>query len=115
MRRLGYQNAVLSVIAVLLAVGAVERRTGAVLEPASAQAQPAVQQDGSGLSNALEQRKVMIGELRAMNARLERIESKLSSGGVEVKIKDLPPLKLPPEVLKRLEMRSEPAPAPENR
>jgi hypothetical protein len=100
MRRLGYQNTCLSVIAVLLALGMLDRHAGSALEP-SANAQPQAPAPDGGLANALEQRKVMIAELRAMNARLDRIESKLN-GGMEVRVKDMPPMKLPPEVMKQL-------------
>ena len=47
-----------------------------------------------GLSNALEQRKQIIAELRTLNARMERIESKLAAG-LNVKVTDMPALKLP--------------------
>jgi hypothetical protein len=104
MRRVGYQNAVLTAIAVLLALGLVDRQSGGrMLEPAAASAQPE-----GGLSNALEQRKQMIAELRAMSGRLERIESKIS-GGLDVRVKDMPPIKFPPEVMKQLNIRPEPA------
>jgi hypothetical protein len=106
MRRLGYQNAVLTVIAVLLGLSALERQTGRSIELPAASAQPG-QPEAGGLTNAIEQRKVMINELRAMNGRLDRIETRLN-GNMEVKVKDMPPLKLPPEVLKRLELRTEP-------
>jgi hypothetical protein len=101
MRRVGYQNAVLTAIAVLLALGVVDRQ-GRMLEPSAAQAQP------EGLSNALDQRKQIIAELRAMNGRLERIESKFAAG-VDVRVKDMPPVKFPPEVMKQLNLRPEPA------
>ena len=102
MRRLGYQNACLSVIAILLGLGMLDRNAGSAFEPASASAQPQVQPAEGGLTNALEQRKVIIAELRAMNARLDRIEGKMNSG-MEVKIKDMPPMKLPPELVKQLQ------------
>ena len=100
-RRLGYQNACLTAIAVLLGLGMIERHAGTALEPASANAQPQAQPAEGGLGNALEQRKVMIAELRAMNARLDRIEAKLN-GGMDVRVKDMPPMKLPPELIKQL-------------
>ena len=63
MRGRAYQNTVLTVIAALLAVAVIDRQWG-IPEPASAHAQPGAQ-DG-GLTNALEQRKQMIAEIRRM-------------------------------------------------
>lgn len=101
MRRLGYQNACLSVIALLLGLGMLDRGAVSALEPAAAVAQAHAQPSEGGLSNALEQRKVMIAELRAMNGRLDRIEARLKSG-MEVSVKDMPPMQLPPELIKQL-------------
>jgi len=92
MRRVGYQNAVLTGIAVLLAIAVLARGGATIMEPSSAQAQP----DAGGLSNALEQRKQMISELRSLTSKLDRIEAKLS-GGLSVKVTEMPPLKFPPE------------------
>lgn len=95
MRRIGYQNAVLTAIAVLLALGLVERQGGpGSTGPAAAQAQP--ESDGGGLTNKLEQNKQIIGELRLLNSKVDRIESRLA-GGLSVKVTDMPPIKLPPE------------------
>lgn len=94
--RLGYQNAVLTAIAVLLGVGLIERGAGtgsSLTEPAGAMAQEP--QDG-GLTNKLEQNKQIIAELRAINGRLERIEAKLA-GRVDVRVTDMPPIKMAPE------------------
>ena len=66
----------------------------------------AEQDGGGGLSNALEQRKQIIAELRTMNGRLERIEAKLA-GRLDVRVTDMPPIKLPPET------RAKPEPKPE--
>jgi hypothetical protein len=96
MRRIGYQNAVLTLIALCLGVGLVERAAAPGLtEPAAAHAQPAGDDQG-GLSNKLEQGKQMISELHAIGVRLDRLEAKLSSG-ISVKVTEMPPLKLPPE------------------
>jgi len=106
MRKLGYQNACLTAIAVLLGLHLLQRDSTPVLEsPASAQAYPP---EAGGLANALEQRKVMITELRNISMRLDRIEATLAKG-MDVRVKDMPPMKLPPEVMRRLEMRPEPA------
>ncbi len=96
----GYQNAVLSAIAVILAVGLIDRRSGGELTSLP-QAQAQVQPDQGGMTNALEQRKVMIADLKAINARLERIEAKLNSG-ISVKVTSMPPVQVnnPPETRK---------------
>jgi hypothetical protein len=91
--RIGYQNAVLTAIALLLGLGLAERQGVTLDTPGAALAQ---EQDSGGLSNALEQRKQMISELRNINGRLERIEARLASK-LEVKVVDMPPIKLPPE------------------
>lgn len=86
----GYQNAVLSAIAVLLAVGLVDRRTnGEYTSLPQARAQP----EQGGMTNDLEQRKIMITELRAITSRLERIESKLNAG-INVKVTSMPAIKV---------------------
>lgn len=96
MRGRTYQNAVLTVIAALLGLAVLDRQWG-LTEPAAAQAQVGGSPDTSGLSNALEQRKQMISELRQLSIRLERLESRIA-GGINVKVTDMPPIKLPPEV-----------------
>jgi hypothetical protein len=104
MRRLGYQNAALTAIAVLLGLNLVNGN--GVTAPSSASAQPENESVG-GLISASEQRKVMIAELKSISSRLERIDSKLAAGGVAVKVTDMPALKLPPELLKRLVERAQ--------
>jgi hypothetical protein len=104
----GYQNAVLTAIATLLGLGLLERAgTTSLTTPPAAMAQE--QPESGGLTNALEQRKQIIAELRAMNGRLERIEGRLA-GRLEVKVTDMPPLKLPAEPKPRPE-KAEPRPA----
>jgi hypothetical protein len=101
MRRLGYQNAILTAIAVLLGLNLLSA-PGGVTEPAPAAAQfQQPQADQGGLVSAGEQRKVMINQLRSIESRLERIEAKVA-GGLSVKVTDMPPFKLPPELMKRL-------------
>lgn len=45
--------------------------------------------------NASEQRKQMIEQLRAMNERLSRIETKLAQP-LDVRVKEMPPIQIPP-------------------
>ena len=115
-RRSGYQNAMLTAIAALLAIGVVDRHSGSgdgldrLTAPRAAQAQP---QTEGGLANHLDQNKQMIAELRNLNAKLERIEAKLTSG-LSVKVTDMPPLKLPADVKGKAEKGdAKPDPKPE--
>jgi hypothetical protein len=100
-----YTNVALTAIAGLLAVLVVDRVTPptAAAQPSTVRNQPGAvfaaapagdDGDSAGLANALEQRKQMIGELRAISGRLDRIEGALR-GGINVKVVDMPPLKLP--------------------
>jgi hypothetical protein len=93
MRRFGYQNAVLTAIAVVLTLGLIDRRSGGEftsLPQVHAQPDP----DQGGMTNALEQRKIMIAELRSMSAKLDRLEAKLAAG-VAVKVTSMPPPEKP--------------------
>lgn len=89
-----YLNGVLTAIAVLLGVIA--------LKPAelssTALAQPAVKSPAdtgdTALTNAAEQRKVMITELKNLSKRVEKVESMLTKG---IKVTEMPELKLPAE------------------
>lgn len=98
-RRNGYQNAMLTAITVLLALGVIDRHAGSgdglerLTGLQTAQAQPRPTQ---GLSNDLEQRERVIAELRALNGKVDRIEAKLNSG-LSVKVTEMPPMRLPPE------------------
>ncbi len=92
--RNGYQNIILSCIAGLLALGAIDRRASSddamtrAMGPSAALAQSG-QPEAGGMINAAEQRKQIIAELRLMNTRMERIENKLASG-LSVKVTDMP-------------------------
>jgi len=55
------------------------------LRPAAALAQ----EKGDSMTNALEQRKVMIDKLTSINDRMTKIESALSSG-IKVKVTEMP-------------------------
>lgn len=83
----GYQNAVLSAIAVLLALGLIDRRSGG--EFTSLPTAQARQPERGGMTNDLEQRAIIISELRTLGTRLERIEAKLNAG-INVKVTSMP-------------------------
>lgn len=79
--------------AVVLAVG----HAGLSSSNSIAGAQP---NDGEPLTsvpfNSGEQRKMMIEQLREMNQRLARLETKLNQP-LEVRVKEMPPITLPPQ------------------
>jgi hypothetical protein len=92
-----YLNAVLTVIAVLLAVlvvGRFDAVHSANATFAQGAAPPrAADPDETGASariSAAEQRKTMIAHLRDISARLDRIEAVLR-GGLDVRVKEMPP------------------------
>jgi hypothetical protein len=97
MRRRSYLNAVLSVIAICLVALTLDRLSDHH-EPGQAFAQPATNSPeptgGGGLVAAADQRKAMIGELRNLSTRLERIEAQLSRG-ITVKVSEMPDIKFP--------------------
>lgn len=49
------------------------------------------QEKGDSMTNALEQRKVMIDKLTSINDRMTKIEAALSSG-IKVKVTEMPPV-----------------------
>lgn len=55
--------------------------------------------------SAADQRKQMIAELRAISQRLDRVEAVLSKG-IQVKVTDMPEMKLPKSLEARLNERS---------
>lgn len=95
MRRRSYQNSVLTVIALCLGAMTLERAARWTGGP-EAVAQPAISEGttSGGLVAASDQRKAMIGELRSMSARLERIEAQIARG-LTVKVSEMPEIRLP--------------------
>jgi hypothetical protein len=90
-----YTNGVLTVIAAVLVLNWLGQGATAL---STAAAQPADESafqpdDPSGRISAAEQRKQMIGELRSVSARLDRIESALTRG-ISVKVTDMPAIKV---------------------
>jgi len=88
----GYQNAVLSAIAVLLALGLIDRHSGGELTSMSlaiAQEQP----EQGGMTNDLAQRQIIIAELRQLNAKMDRLDARLVAG-VNVKVTSMPPIQV---------------------
>jgi hypothetical protein len=100
-RQRRYTNAVLTVVACLLGVNVLSQSGMSPVSTALAQ------QSGGGeegLVSAAEQRKVIIGELRQMSARLERMESAMSKG-LNVKVIDMPPVRMQDQVPQPKEAR----------
>ena len=85
-----YTNVMLTLIAGLLAVSVLGHATS-LTSTANAQATPP--EDASGLISAAEQRKVMITELKAISARLDRLDATMSKV-LNVKVVDMPPIKI---------------------
>ncbi|MBX3386662.1 MAG: hypothetical protein KF768_08840 [Phycisphaeraceae bacterium] len=82
--------------AVVLAVG----HAGLSSSSSSVGAQPRNEPRGEPLTttpfNAGEQRRLMIEQMRDMNQRLARLESRLNQP-LEVRVKEMPPITLPPQ------------------
>jgi hypothetical protein len=94
MRRTGYTNGVLTVIAGLLALNLFfsPGNTPEVLPAARAQPVTEPVDEGTGLVSASEQRKVIIAELRRLGSKMDRLEAKLNSG-LNVKVTEMPAAK----------------------
>jgi hypothetical protein len=89
--RLSYQNRVLTVIAVLLAV-AVAQRSDIFPQPAEAEAATA-QRGVPTPPNAAAQRLKMIQELEKLDRRLDSIEKKLGAP-IDVNVLSMPEVKV---------------------
>lgn len=97
MRRTGYLNGVLTVIAVLLALVLLDRHLAPGAPTAlgtAVAAGPADEPVSDGLISAAEQRKMIISELRRLASKFDRLEARLNSG-INVKVTEMPELKLP--------------------
>lgn len=96
MRKDGYRNGVLTLIALLLGVMVLGQGAG----PSEAGAQVAhaggdpTRPEGGGLISAAEQRKHILSEMRAMRAQMDAIQSTLSKG-LSVKVTEMPEIRLP--------------------
>jgi hypothetical protein len=82
------------------------RRAGTVAERPASHMDPTE----GGMISAAEQRKLMINELRALNARLGAIEARLGDG-VNVTVTDMPEMNWPAQA--PVPAAAEPAPAGE--
>lgn len=78
--------------AVVLAVG----HAGLTHSGSNAGAQPQAEPLTSTPFNAAEQRRQMIEQLRELNQRIARVETKLNQP-LEVRVKEMPPIVLPPQ------------------
>jgi hypothetical protein len=90
-RRIGYLNAVLTVIAVMLGMLVVDR---VAFSPAAAVAGPG-DDNPKGLISAADQRKIMISELKKLTTKMESLESTIKSGNLTVKVTEMPEITLP--------------------
>ena len=95
MRRRGYSNLMLTVIAALLALNLVDRATSTegsiatVAAPAHAQQT----QPGGELVSAAQQRKMMIAEIKSLGERVDRLDKTLRAG-INVKVTEMPRVRL---------------------
>ncbi|MDX2132919.1 MAG: hypothetical protein SFY69_12785 [Planctomycetota bacterium] len=91
-----YTNIMLTLIVVLL--GAITLGRGPSDLVADAHAQPGAAsalppEEATGLTNAAEQRKIMIAELRGISARLDRLDAAMSRV-LNVKVVEMPPVRV---------------------
>lgn len=82
-----YLNAVLTVIAVLLAFNL---WVGMHNSPIGAAIDPAVEAQAQGATNAGQQRAAMISALNSMSEDIDAISRKLSDGSMRVQVDNLP-------------------------
>ncbi len=92
-----YTNTVLTLVAGLLFAMSLDRGQGSLISQANAQ-QGAHSggddgTDEAGRTNAAEQRKVMIAELRTLSSRMQNLETMLSKG-INVKVTEMPPIQI---------------------
>jgi len=95
-RRTRYTDALLTVIAVLLGILAIDGM-GGVTSSAVASGPPgqsAKKIPGTGLVSAADQRKMIIAELKSMSGRIEKLEGLLNKG-IAVKVTEMPEIRMP--------------------
>lgn len=90
--RLGYRDAVLTVIAALLAANVLTGGTGTP-GPSSAFAQRAVP-EAYGVPNASEQRARMIRVLEDMSSKVQSLQQTIEKGGFKVEVTAMPKVEL---------------------
>jgi hypothetical protein len=95
-----FTNTILTLIAALLLAMMLDRGQGSLIPLAQAQHQSQPRSSGGdgggddeGRVSAAEQRKVIIAELRNLNARMEHMESVLSKP-LTVKVTEMPPVQI---------------------
>lgn len=115
--QMSYTNGALTAIALLLGVVAFQNAGLSGVSTAHAQ-EPAPlalggdDSDTSGRISAAEQRKQIIAELRTLQTKVERVEQ-IMNKGMNVKVVDMPEMKLPQELRKALQAQANGAAAPE--
>lgn len=90
--RTPYRNAVLTGIAIMMAM-LVADRAGVAPGPAAAHASGEQQPERGTLMNAADQRKQMIAELARLNQAVSRLEAKIAKG-LEVRVTDMPEVRV---------------------
>ena len=103
LRRVGYTNVVLTVIAVCLGLLVVDRFSEAPEAEAQVQTHSGSQQAadpkeepgrGAGLISAADQRKQMIAELKKLSAKVDALDKSVQAG-LTVKVSEMPEITLP--------------------
>lgn len=94
MRRRGYSNLMLTVIAALLALNLADRATSPAGSIASVATQAHAQQSQPGeMVSAAQQRKLMIAEIKSLGERIDKLDKTMRSG-LSVKVTEMPPVRL---------------------
>lgn len=90
-----YLNSVLTVIALMLGLVAMERFFGSDSrgQMAVASAGPSEESGSVGLVNAADQRKQIIAELKSMNAKLDKMQGSIKSP-MPVKVLEMPAIRV---------------------
>lgn len=85
-----YANGVLTLIALFLGLIALQLWTDGPRETAASAQHPSASEQVAGIPNAADQRRRMIAGLDNIEKRLQKIESKLTSGAIDVKVISMP-------------------------
>lgn len=86
----GYRNGLLTAAVALLAVIAMNNLSGVPSGALAADRQSVAPESAPGFPNAAEQRARMISALEKLDARMQKIESRLTSGPLDVRVLEMP-------------------------
>ncbi len=86
----GYRNGLLTAAVALLAVIAMNNLSGAPAGALAADRQTPGADSAPGFPNAAEQRARMIAAMERLDLRMQKIETRLTSGPLEVRVVEMP-------------------------